>query len=124
MREEVGGVVGECQSSEYRDEIDVGGGEVGEEAVSVRYETNRLAGRMKCVIVTANAPRQSLLGKQVQNKEAMEGKCTCGGYWKIVSANQVDYIVGYTRESEAWQKIIGHLLVLKPAEKARKHKQY
>ncbi|KRX52074.1 hypothetical protein T09_1294 [Trichinella sp. T9] len=58
MREEVGGVVGECQSSEYRDEIDVGGGEVGEEAVSVRYETNRLAGRMKCVIVTANAPRK------------------------------------------------------------------
>ncbi|KRX52281.1 hypothetical protein T09_8468 [Trichinella sp. T9] len=41
---------------EYRDEINVGGGEVGEEAVSVRYETNRLAGRMKCVIVTANAP--------------------------------------------------------------------
>ncbi|KRY06026.1 hypothetical protein T12_5126 [Trichinella patagoniensis] len=45
---------------EYRDEIDVGGGEVGEEAVSVRvrftYETNRQAGRMKCVIVTANAP--------------------------------------------------------------------
>ncbi|KRY50724.1 hypothetical protein T03_9942 [Trichinella britovi] len=43
MREEVGGVVGECQSSEYRDEIDVGGGEVGEEVVSVRvrftYET-------------------------------------------------------------------------------------
>ncbi|KRZ48300.1 hypothetical protein T02_6782 [Trichinella nativa] len=29
--EEVGGVVGECRSSEYRDEIDVGGGEVGEE---------------------------------------------------------------------------------------------
>ncbi|KRZ89497.1 hypothetical protein T08_3463 [Trichinella sp. T8] len=43
MREEVGGVVGECRSSEYRDEIDVGGGEVGEEVVSVRvrftYET-------------------------------------------------------------------------------------
>ncbi|KRZ82563.1 hypothetical protein T08_10922 [Trichinella sp. T8] len=46
---------------EYRGEIDVGGGEVGEEAVSVRYETNRLAGRMKCVIVTANAPWESVL---------------------------------------------------------------
>ncbi|KRX13603.1 hypothetical protein T07_15046 [Trichinella nelsoni] len=60
MREEVGGVVGECQSSEYRDEIEVGGGEVGEEAVSVKvrftHEANRQAGRIKCVVVTANAP--------------------------------------------------------------------
>ncbi|KRX13384.1 hypothetical protein T07_908 [Trichinella nelsoni] len=68
--------------------------------------------------------RQSLLGKQVQNKEAMEEKCTCGGYWKIASANQVDLIVGYTRESKAWQKIIRHLLVFKPAQKARKLRQY
>ncbi|KRY45073.1 hypothetical protein T03_788, partial [Trichinella britovi] len=41
----------------------------------------------------------------VQDWEAVEGKCICGDYCKIVSVNQVDLFVELTREYEAWQKI-------------------
>ncbi|KRY22246.1 hypothetical protein T12_5726 [Trichinella patagoniensis] len=41
-----------------------------------------------------------------RTREAVERNCFCGGYWKIVSVNQVDLFVGLTLECEAWQKII------------------
>ncbi|KRX69202.1 hypothetical protein T06_13854 [Trichinella sp. T6] len=58
-------------------------------------------------------------GEEVQDWEAMEGKCICRGYWNIVSVNQVDLFVGLTREFEDWQKIIRRLVVRKQAQKAK-----
>ncbi|KRZ52905.1 hypothetical protein T02_13001 [Trichinella nativa] len=56
---------------------------------------------------------------RVQDWEAIEGKCICGGYWNIVSVNQVDLFVGLTRECEDWQKIIRRLVVRNQAQKAK-----
>ncbi|KRZ51031.1 hypothetical protein T02_15754, partial [Trichinella nativa] len=46
----------------------------------------------------------------MQDWEAVEGKCICGDYCKIVSVNQVHLFVELTRECEAWQKIIRRLV--------------
>ncbi|KRX17882.1 hypothetical protein T07_1035 [Trichinella nelsoni] len=56
---------------------------------------------------------------EVQDSEAVERKCICGDYWKIVSVNQIDLFVGLTRECEDWQKINGRLVVRKQAQKAK-----
>ncbi|KRX35024.1 hypothetical protein T05_14165 [Trichinella murrelli] len=53
---------------------------------------------------------ERLNGLAVQDWEAVEGKCICGDYCKIVSVNQVDLFVELTRECEAWQKIIRRLV--------------
>ncbi|KRX26210.1 hypothetical protein T07_14601 [Trichinella nelsoni] len=60
----------------------------------------------------------------VQNMEAVEKKCICGGYWKIVSVNQVDVFVGPTRECEAWQKVIRRLVLRKICTKGKNHKRH
>ncbi|KRY15500.1 hypothetical protein T12_9474 [Trichinella patagoniensis] len=54
----------------------------------------------------------------VKNRELVEWKCICGGYWKIVSVNQIDLFEGLTRDFGAWQKIIRRLVVRKQVEKA------
>ncbi|KRZ57548.1 hypothetical protein T02_1879, partial [Trichinella nativa] len=51
--------------------------------------------------------------------EAVERKCIYGGYWKIVSVNQVDVFVGLMGECEAWQKIISVSLVAYPTYVSR-----
>ncbi|KRY17787.1 hypothetical protein T12_16176 [Trichinella patagoniensis] len=63
--------------TELGPEMEVRGGEDGDEAFSVR-----------------------------QDREAMKGKCICGDYWKIATVNQVEIFVELTRKCETSGKFL------------------
>ncbi|KRY06217.1 hypothetical protein T12_6120 [Trichinella patagoniensis] len=60
-------------------------------AVVVLDGIRRQAGQIKRAIVRAIGTWDTEI---CQDWEAVEGKCICGGYWNIVSDNQVDFSLG------------------------------